>query len=389
MRTFALAACLLSSVGSFSPSWNASPIQRFRQQGHHPVRNSVASPSVESSSYSSDSDSQPQQIASPTRDTTASASKSSSRVAILVCPAQFCVPDDYQVLFDNLAEWHSETINSSSDSDDDSNTNRIPPTIGTTLVAPLPRTEWIKVAKQLPTRAFLEARLPVAETLSWYFEAMDSALSQIFAAEQGKDDVSLCIIGHSIGGWVARAYLGGLAGSTTAVQRLAMERCSSLITLGTPHLSSETALVDQTRGLLRAIEETPACCPHALAARGMEITCVCSSGLDGSFFTTNLEQLVAASSYLPLLGRLSDNSNNGAARGDGIVPLDLAFLGAPARRVIVDQCALTQAPVRHSHVIPTPWNLIDGYAPSISLPPDTYPSYISKGVIPQWAPFIR
>jgi len=388
MRTFAFAASLFISVRSFSPSWNAAPVKHFRP-GKIQVRNSFASPSIESSSYSSDSDSQPQQPASPEKDPAAPSTKSSSRrVAILVCPAQFCVPDDYQVLFDNLAEWHSESIKSSGESGDYN--QLIPPTIGTTLVAPLPRTEWIKVAKQLPTRAFLEARLPVAETLSWYFDAMDSALSQIFAAEKGNDAFSLCIIGHSIGGWVARAYLGGMAGSVTAVQRLAMERCSSLITLGTPHLSSETALVDQTRGLLRAIEETPACCPQALAARGIEITCVSSSGLDGSFFTTNVEQLVAASSYLPLLGRLSDDSsNNGVARGDGIVPLDLAFLGAPARRVIVDQCADTQAPVRHSHVIPTPWNLIDGYAPSISLPPDTYPSYISKGVISQWAPFIR
>ena len=117
--------------------------------------------------------------------------KVSTRVSILVCPAQFCVPDDYQVLFQNLRSTECNVQ------------------VGTTIVAPLPRTEWIKVAKQLPTKNFWDATLPVHETLSWYFDAMESGLSEIFAKEG--PDANVCIIGHSIGGWVARAYLGGLS----------------------------------------------------------------------------------------------------------------------------------------------------------------------------------
>lgn len=117
--------------------------------------------------------------------------KVSSRVSILVCPAQFCVPDDYQVLFENLRSA-------------DCNVQ-----VGTTIVAPLPRTEWIKVAKQLPTKNFWDATLPVHETLGWYFDAIESGLSEIFAKEG--PEAKVCIIGHSIGGWVARAYLGGLS----------------------------------------------------------------------------------------------------------------------------------------------------------------------------------
>lgn len=117
------------------------------------------------------------------------------RVAVLLCPAQFCVPADYDILFKNLRKQHR---------DDNA------PEIGTCRVAPLPRTEWIKVARNLPTRSFLEAKLPVHSTLSWYFAAMETALSEIFACEG--PDVNVSIIGHSIGGWVARAYLGGLSG---------------------------------------------------------------------------------------------------------------------------------------------------------------------------------
>ena len=292
--------------------------------------------------------------------------RSTGKVAILVCPAQFCVPDDYQVLFENLSKVKEQVDVS---------------VIGTCKVAPLPRNEWIKVARQLPTQEFFNAELPVYKTLKWYFDAIEKAASDIFAQEG--PDVSLCIVGHSIGGWVARAYLGGLSRSSTAVHRRIMAQCSSLITLGTPHVSPEDALVDQTRGLLREIEETDTCQPEALADRGIDITCVCSQSLSGKFTTLDIEEVVAASSYLPLLGRVGED-----VKGDGIVPLDLAFMGEPSRRVIVDRCSVSNAPVRHSHVLPTPWNLWDGYAPSINLPED-YVSYVSEGVLCQWAPYIR
>lgn len=171
--------------------------------------------------------------------------------------------------------------------------------------------------------------------------------------------------------------------SSTAVFRLTQQQCSSLVTIGTPHISPEDALVDQTRGLLREIEETESCSPQALYDLGVSVTCVGSSGIGGNFLTTNLEELVAASSYLPLMGRLT-----GDMKGDGIVPLDLAFMESPATRVVVDECSLTGAPVRHSHIVPTPWNLIDGFAPSLKLP-DDFVSYVSEGVLTQWSKFIR
>lgn len=298
-----------------------------------------------------------------------SGEKKKKRVSVLVCPAQFCVPDDYDVLFENLAKLQR-------DGSDDLSSE-----IGTCRCVPLSRTEWIQVAKQLPTKAFLEARLPVLQTLKWYFDAIERGLADIFANEG--HDANVCIIGHSIGGWVARAYLGGLSQSSTAVHRLALERCTSLITLGTPHISPDDALVDQTRGLLRAISETPTCNPQALADKGISITCVCSRGMGGKFLSTNVEELVAASSYLPLLGRA-----DATTEGDGIVPLDLAFMDPPSRRVVVDACMVTNLPVRHAHIVPTPWNLWDGRAPSIKLP-DSYPSYVSEGVLPLWAKYIE
>ena len=162
-------------------------------------------------------------------------SRAKKRVAVLLCPAQFCVPLDYTELLD--------TIQSSLSSSSQHNVE-----IVATRVAPLPRTEWIKVAKQLPTKNFIDANLSVRVTLDWYFEAMERGLSELMAESGNNNDVEICVIGHSIGGWVARAYLGGLSGSSTAIYRLAKDRISSLITLGTPHSSPSSALVDQTRG---------------------------------------------------------------------------------------------------------------------------------------------
>jgi hypothetical protein len=302
---------------------------------------------------------------------TANKPRAKKRVAVLLCPAQFCVPLDYTQLLDTI---QSSLSSSSSQHNVE---------IVATRVAPLPRTEWIKVAKQLPTKNFIDANLSVRVTLDWYFEAMERGLSELMAESGNNNDVEICVIGHSIGGWVARAYLGGLSGSSTAIYRLAKDRISSLITLGTPHSSPSSALVDQTRGLLREIENSKSCSSEELQERGIQITCVGSSGLTGKILTTEIEEIIAATSYLPLVGRLGPD-----VKGDGIVPLDLAFMESPARRVEIDQCSETGNAVRHAHVLPTPWNLIDGSAPSWSLPEDIV-WYGSPGVLGQWIQYIE
>lgn len=183
------------------------------------------------------------------------------RVAILVCPAQFCVPDDYNCLFDllrNQSRWLGIDDNEDDNNDNNNNSNI---EIGTCVTAPLPRTEWIKVARQIPTPEFWQAQLPVENTLRWYFDGIEAGLAEIFAMEGDTETYSVCMIGHSIGGWVARAYLGGLSRSSSAVHRMALERVSSLVTLGTPHTAPTAALVDQTRvRLLFCLFETfPIC----------------------------------------------------------------------------------------------------------------------------------
>ena len=292
-------------------------------------------------------------------------SSSKKKIAILICPAQFCVPADYQSLIQSIQKRN--------------------PLVISAKVAQLPRTEWIKVARQLPTQSFFTASLNNAKTLKWYFDAIESSLAEIYA--ETDNDTNICIIAHSIGGWVARGYLGGLGQSSTAVYKSALERCTSFITLGTPHSSPDSALVDQTRGLLKEVESTYECSSEYLTENNISVTCVGSSGVKSNLLTTDLEQIVATTSYLPLIKKWSSIISE-AVEGDGIVPKELAFMDSPAKNIILEKCSKTGNPVRHAHVLPTPWNLWDGYAPSISLP-DDYTWYGSDGVIDQWIDSIQ
>jgi triacylglycerol esterase/lipase EstA (alpha/beta hydrolase family) len=77
---------------------------------------------------------------------------------------------------------------------------------------PLSRRDWIKVSKQLPTAQFWNGQLENHKTLDWYFEKLEEGFANILHNDDEGDGVDgICLVGHSIGGWVARAYLGGLS----------------------------------------------------------------------------------------------------------------------------------------------------------------------------------
>lgn len=360
------------------------------------------------------------------------------KIAILLCPAQFCVPVDYDAFLADVSAHFTKDaegiMRRSSNNDDDATATVVE--IVASRVAPLPRTEWIKVAWQLPTSDFVNGKLSVRRTLDWYFRAIDAGLSGLLAdivassnaaaAADDRDDVEICIIGHSIGGWVARAYLGGLSSSaSTAVYRLLLTRprrprrrrenvvkISSLVTLGTPHASSPNAIVDQTRGLLREIETSHSCSAKYLNDEsGISITCVGGSGIyclgggggsgsgggaPAASCATFMENIIATASYLPLLGKVDSTTC-----GDGIVPYELSYImddddddgnNSRVRRINIQQCTLTGKSVRHAHVIPTPWNIVNGYAPSYKLSRDDDDGsnvwYGSPGVLRQWIEYI-
>ena len=193
---------------------------------------------------------------------------------VLILPAQFLVPADYASLERTLVADHGF------------------PSATTT---PLTRLDWLKVIPSSPADKFIKGTLDPKQTLKWYYGKIETQLSQILREHppdtQPDGVTKVALVGHSIGGWVARSFIGGLYSADTAVGSLLKSRKSlritSLTTLGSPMKTSPSALVDQTRGLLKFIEEEDSCSP---AAMGIPISNIASSGIKGKIFSTDLER---------------------------------------------------------------------------------------------------
>lgn len=199
------------------------------------------------------------------------------------------------------------------------------------------------------TAAFWQSRLRPVPTLNFYFEALDKAFAAV--DEEFGPDSMVTMIGHSIGGWALRAYLGECLGAERSRKRVAR-----VITLGTPHnpppIDSPLFKVDQTRGLLTYINEK---FPAGAPLEPEQLVCVAGKGTMTDDFealrqsaiwdpekrrSPLLERMVALPSYFALSGTAFGIS------GDGLIPIETAVLTGGCASVLLDDC-------HHSGFIPT------------------------------------
>lgn len=226
-------------------------------------------------------------------------------------------------------------------------------------VSPLERLDWpLGLVGTFFTREFLEGSLEPRKTLAFYFKRVDEAVEKALA-ENGPD-AELVLLSHSIGGWVARAWLSEWAAPDIK------NRVKQLISLGSPHNAppsdSGVAKVDQTRGLLTYINDK---FPGAYERR-VKYVSVIGRAVKGDLSLTEGERLLAFSSYSVLCG-------DGKSEGDGIIPIATARLEG-AQNIIVDSA-------RHSNFIPTP------FRQSIFLQGAEW--YGSPAVLQQWLPALK
>lgn len=213
-------------------------------------------------------------------------------------------------------------------------------------VLPVARADWLRVAGALFNDDFRAGRAPPETAFGWYLDRLDEWVDKV-AQSTGQ---RVLLMGHSAGGWLARAGLG------RKDQALAT-RTRALVSLGAPHRAPPTEPPgdDQTKGALTYVDANY---PGAFLQRqGVEYVTVAGSAVIGdSSAERGTPEREAAISYERLVGR-------GEVVGDGIVALGSAHLEGATQ--------VTLPGVRHSIGTPTQWygaeEVIDRWLPEVTL----------------------
>lgn len=180
-------------------------------------------------------------------------------------------------------------------------------------VAAVKRWQWGLNARGMFTKAYWQNTLTPSPTLNWYFEHVTNAFQLLREDYEGP----ISILGHSAGGWLARAYLSSL-GSHMPI--------ASLVTLGTPHEPPPEGRPDQTRGLLKYVMDK---CSVGESVESFTSVAGCGTvgrtlGAGGS-----VREIVAHASYAAVCGE-------GGVDGDGITPV--ASTKVPEARSVTCLC---------------------------------------------------
>lgn len=214
-------------------------------------------------------------------------------------------------------------------------------------VVPVERKDWIKVGKMIFTTGYWTGNLNSTDPgYTWYLErvkeTVEAAQKTAAAAEsiQDPEGYKVVLVGHSAGGWLARAYLGQpqfkskysleRANNDINVAGGHNEAIEAIITLGTPHSPPppRSKVKDMTGGALKWVNET---WPGAYYAKaGVKYITVGSRAVIGNR-KAGRQTLPGYSfgSYRQVLGR----GHN--VEGDAVVPLKSALLQG-AKHVILD-----------------------------------------------------
>ncbi len=231
--------------------------------------------------------------------------------------------------------------------------------INSIYTVPIQRSDWIRVAGGLfdIPNFYLNKARPDGLGYGWYLKRLKECVDLAYE-ESGGEKVML--IGHSAGGWLARAAMGdgvwsvnSSSGDGDDVENEGNEdiiktrdKIQCLVTLGAIHKTPDDDTTCVTRGALKFVEENY---PGAyLQEDGIKYFSVGGKAIVGSkeedqddtsktdadqLYATRGEgsaQKVAFTSYEAVCG-------NGNTIGDGVVPLEWSMLDG-AKQIELDGC---------------------------------------------------
>lgn len=236
---------------------------------------------------------------------------------------------------------------------------------------PVQRSDWIRVAGGLlDYKFYLNDALPTGGGYGWYLKRFRETVDQAYEAAESNEDRVL-VIGHSAGGWLARAGMGDGLWCPETNARTA-ERICGLVTVGAIHKAPVDAGTCVTRGALRNTDDAY---PGAfLKSEGVGYVSVGGDAIFGDNSKDAEEKSEADELYSTRgegsAGRVAYTSyeavcGTGGVTGDGVVPFEWTQLEGSKQLKL------------------------DGVLHSINEAGTTIPTdrwYGSEGVIDRWLP---
>jgi len=204
-------------------------------------------------------------------------------------------------------------------------------------VVPIQRTDWLQVLRGVLDWRFLRGEAqPDGPAFSWYLRAAKASVEQAVAQRQQalqatsglfgsmlptSSDARVVLVGHSAGGWLARALC--------LDEVWARQHVRAIVSLGAPHLGPPPDVADQTRGTVANLNvQAPGAFLRGAASSG---------GMNAApsslvYVTVASGRIVGDAAAPPgSAARTAYNSyqmvcGEGDVQGDGIVPLSSAHL---------------------------------------------------------------
>lgn len=183
-------------------------------------------------------------------------------------------------------------------------------------VVPIDRSNWFNVARGLLDINFWKGDAqPDGPAFNWYLERAKATVEKTVTARKealgssGSVDARVLLLGHSAGGWLARALC--------LDERWAREHVRGIVSLGAPHLGPPSDVVDQTRGTVTNLNRRS---PGAFLDAPFFYMTVASDRIVGNATAPpGSPTRIAFNSYKMVCG-------DGEVPGDGVVPLMSAHL---------------------------------------------------------------
>lgn len=246
-------------------------------------------------------------------------------------------------------------------------------------IVPLSRWEWIRVAGGLfdIPNFYTNSALPTGLGYGWYVSRLKETIEQAHANSGGE---KVIVIGHSAGGWLARAALGDGTWEVTSEQEevRTSDRVACLATVGAIHKPPQKEGTCVTKG---ALDYTYRMFPGAfLKGEGVGYVSVGGGAIVGDDSKESVSKEQGATEADDLYATRGESSasrvaftsykavcGEGNVMGDGVVPLEWTMLDG-ARQIP-----------------------LDGIVHSINEAGTTIPTdrwYGSEGVVDSWLPAV-